>query len=175
MKTILLVISLAALTACSHDNETDNKDLLMHTDFDSLVGWVPEAPSLSKGQAHSGHYSLKVDKGLEFSLGYSAVLGQMSSTRLRGVHMEAWAFLPTKDSKARLGFIVKDAVGGKDLLGDGLDLQDQVKDPGKWTKISKDFTFPATASYTSQLLMFMWGPGANGPIYLDDLQLTALR
>lgn len=175
MKTLLLALSLALLTACGHNTEPDDKELLMYNDFDSLVGWIPEATSISKGQAHSGQYSLKVDKGQEFSLGFSSVLGQLSSTRLRGVRVEAWAYLPKKEDKARLGFIVKDAVGGKELLGDGLDLQEQVRESGKWIKISKEFTLPASASYNSQLLIFVWGPGLNGPVYLDDIQLTALR
>lgn len=175
MKNKVLLLPLLALAACGGSNQSPDKNVLMHNDFESLAGWLPDASGLAKEQAHSGQYSIKVEQGREYSLTYTTALGQLSSTRLRGVRMEAWAYLPDQDAKARVGFLVKDPADGKVLLGEGLDVHEQVKSYGKWTKISKEFTLPATASYTSQLVIFLWGPGVTKPIYLDDIQLTALQ
>ncbi len=175
VKNVFFALSLLALTACGGESETVDKNVLMHTDFDSLNGWIPASPSLTKERAHSGQYSLKVDKGQEFSLTYSAALGQLSSSRIRSIRVDAWVYLTNKDAKARWGVITKEVAGGKDLSSDGFDLQSQVKEFGKWTKVSQEFKLPAEATYTSQLVMFMWGPGLNVPVFVDDMQVTALN
>ena len=152
-----------------------DKDTVMTSDFDSLAGWVPDPSTLTKEQAHSGSYSLKVDKNHEFSLSYSAILGQLTETRLRGIKMTSWVYMPNKEATAKMGFILKDVTGGKDILSDGIELKDQVKEYSKWVQVSKDINFPASASYSSQIVIFLWRAGATGPAYIDDIQLTALR
>ncbi|GAB3239440.1 hypothetical protein GCM10027346_32730 [Hymenobacter seoulensis] len=175
MKTLIYALPLAVLVACSTDSKRPNPEVVMHNNFDSLVGWVPDASLLTKERAHSGQYSIKVDNGQDYSLTYTAPLGQLSETRLRGTRLEAWVFMTDKDAKARLGFLVKDPENKNVILNDGLDLREQVKESGEWVKISKDFTFPPTVNYTSSLVIFLWGPEIKRPIYLDDIQLTALR
>ncbi|WP_310396172.1 hypothetical protein [Hymenobacter sp.] len=176
MKNLFFALPMAALAACGNDDSTaPSKDAILTTDFESLVGWVPDPSTITKEKAHSGLYSLKVDQNHEFSLSYSVILGQLSSTRIRGIKMDAWAYMPNKEATAKLGFILKEAAGGKDILGDGIELGSQVKEYGKWVKISKEVNFPASAGYSSQIVMFLWRAGSTGPAYVDDIQLTALR
>lgn len=147
----------------------------MSADFDSLIGWIPDPSTVTQEKAHSGRYSLKVEPGHDFSLTYSAVLGQLSSTRIRGVKVDAWAYMPNKDAAAMLTFVVKDVAGGKDILNDYLKLPEQVKEYGKWVKVSKEITLPPATNYSSQIVVYLWRAGATGPAYIDDIQLTALR
>lgn len=176
MKKLFFALPLLALAACGKDNSTaENPDVLMTADFDSLVGWIPDASTVTKEKAHSGAYSIKVDPSHEYSLTYTNSLGQLSSSRIRGVKLDAWAFMPNKDATAKLGFLVKDATDGKVALGEGIELKDQVKEYGKWVKISKEINFPASANYSSQIVIFLWKAGSTGPAYVDDIQLTALH
>lgn len=178
MKYLLLALaSAASLTACSGDNSTaaPDKDTLMHNDFESMVGWIPDAVALTKDKAHSGVYSLKVDKQHEYSLGYNYLLGQLSPTRLRGIRVDAWAYAPEKNPAAQLRMAVNNAVGGTPIASEGIEFNSQVKEYGKWVKVSKEFDFPSTASYTSQLVIYLWSAGGTNPAYIDDIQVTALR
>lgn len=176
MKNILLALPLAALFACgSDDSAKDAKDVMMNADFDSLVGWVPDPSTLTKEKAHSGAYSLKVDPTHEYSLTYSNTLGQLSGTRIRGIKVDAWAYLPSKDAAANLVFVLKDNVGGQDILNEQIGLLSQVKEYGKWVQISKEISFPASANYTSQLGVYLWRASSAVPVYVDDIRVTALR
>lgn len=182
MKYVLLAAAVAGLSACSGDNAAvgPDQDVLMHNDFESTVGWVPDATAPSAEQAHSGRYSLKVDAAHPYSLTYYSLLGKLSASRIRGLRVEGWAYTPNPAASASVGLRVgiNDAPGGKLLLGDGIAYGEQVKEAGKWTKISKEITLGPTVNYSSQLVIYLWsggtGPGA-GPAYLDDISVTALR
>ena len=178
MKYFLLALAGAAsLSACtSKDSSAEpDKDSLMHNDFEMVAGWVTDPTTLTQEQAHSGHYSLKVDKDHAYSLTYYSLLGQLSPTRIRGVRVDAWAYEPDKDNSVQLRVGINDTAGGKVIMGDGIAYNDQVSEPGKWVKISKEITFPANATYNSQLVMYLWNGSGTGAGYLDDVRLTALR
>lgn len=178
MKYVLLaLVGAASLTACSNDNSTATpaKDVVMHNDFESMVGWVPDATALTQEQAHSGHYSLKVDKDHEYSLGYNQLLGQLSPTRIRGVRIDAWAYTSEKDPVAQLRVALNSTIGGPTIASDGIGFNTEVKSYGKWVKVSKEFIFPPNVNYTTQLVMYLWSAGGPHRAYIDDVQLTALR
>jgi hypothetical protein len=147
----------------------------MHNDFESLAGWVPDAPTLTQEQAHSGHYSIKADQAHQYGLTYYSLLGHLSPVRIRGVRVEAWAYMGEGATDASLRVGVNDVAGGKMVIGDGIDYKDQVRVPAKWVKISKEITFPPNANYSSQLVIYLWNPGGSGTAYVDDMQLTALH
>jgi hypothetical protein len=172
---LLAVVGATSLSGCSNSNTKVSKDVLMHNDFESLAGWVPDAVTRKQEQAHSGHYSIKADQTHPYSLTYYSLLGQLSPTRISGVRVDAWAYMSSKDINASLRVGVNDVVGGKMVMGDGIDYNNEVQVPAKWVKISKDFAFPPTVNYSSQLVIYLWGPGGNGTAYIDDIQLTALH
>ncbi|MGI4735114.1 MAG: hypothetical protein ACRYG7_08045 [Janthinobacterium lividum] len=178
MKHLLLALAGAAsLTACSSDNPTAalGKDVLMHNDFESMVGWIPDPVALTQEKAHSGQYSIKVDQEHEYSLGYNYLLGQLSPTRIRGVRVEAWVYAPDHNPSAQIRVALNNAVGGATIMNDGIEFGAQVKDFGKWVKVSKEISFPPTANYTSQLVIYLWRGGSSSKAFMDDIQLTALR
>jgi hypothetical protein len=175
MKKLFLALPLAVLTACGSDpvSSSAGKDVLMFSDIDGMVGWLPDPSALTKGEAHSGVYSLRVDQNHEFSAGYNAIMGQLSPTRLRGVKLEAWVYATDKDAHGQLEFVIKDAAGAE-LLHDQTKLAD-VKEYGEWVPISKDIIFPPTTNYSSKITIYAWRAGATTPAYIDDIKLTALR
>jgi hypothetical protein len=175
-KLLLVLIGAASLSACSGDNSSAKlgKDVLMHNDFESMAGWIPETTALTRDKAHSGNYSVKVDQEHEYSMGYNCLLGQLTPTRIRGVRLEAWGYTPD-NMNAQLRLALNDAVGGKTFMLEGIEYGEQVKTTNKWVKISKEFIFPPNANYSSQLVVYLWRGGGNGPAYFDDVQVTALR
>lgn len=178
MKYLLFALAGAVgLSACSSGSPTaaPSKDVLMHNDFESMVGWIPDPVALTKEQAHSGVYSVKVDQEHEYSLGYNYLLGQLSPTRIRGVRVEAWVYAPDHNPSAQIRVALNDAVGGKTMMNDGVEFGSQVKEFGKWVKVSKEIAFPPTANYSSQLVIYLWRGGSSSKAFMDDIQLTALR
>lgn len=174
MKRVLLALPLAVLAACGGDSEATSKDVLMKCDFDVLNGWLPDRTSLTRDKAHSGVYSVKVEPGHDFSLNYLSSLGQLSSTRFRGVRFDAWVYLTDANSTAQVAFVTKETLDGKDLDKVYFDYS-SVKEYGKWVQVSKEVIFPAGTNFNSALLFYLWRAGATSPAYLDDVQLTALR
>lgn len=174
MKKLFLVLPLVALAACGGDSGAPDKDVLMTSDIDSMVGWLSDPGALPKGQAHSGSYCLRVDQTHEFSPGYQAVLGQLSSTRLRGVKLDAWVFATDKNSKGKLEFALRDPASGKEIFRHQMHLE-EASDFGKWVPMSQEILFPPTANYSTQLVIYVSRAEATSPAYVDDLKLTALR
>jgi hypothetical protein len=174
MKRILRVLPLALLAACGGSSSADNKDLLMKCDFDQLNGWLPDRNALTRDKAHSGAYSIKVEPGRDFSLNYLMQLGQLSTSRIRGVRFDGWVFLTDKNSTANIAFVSKESVEGKDLSTIYFGY-DSVKEYGKWVAVSKEIIFPPNTNFNSALLIYLWRGGATTPAYLDDVQLTAIR
>lgn len=175
MKQLFLALPLAVLTACGSNSASSSagKDVLMFSDIDGMVGWLPDPSVITKGEAHSGDYSLRVDQTHEFSPGYTAIMGQLSPTRLRGVKLEAWVYATDKNAAGKLEFVLKDAAGAE-LLRDQTHLE-EVKDYGSWVLVSKDIIFPPTTNYSSKITIYMSRAGATTPAYVDDIKLTALR
>ncbi|RZK15069.1 MAG: hypothetical protein EOO56_23670 [Hymenobacter sp.] len=175
MKKLFLALPLVALAACGGgDSTASDKDVLMTSDIDSMVGWLGNPSDLPKGEAHSGNYSLRVDKNHEFSPGYTAILGQLSTTKLRGVKFDAWVYATNKDASGKLEFVLKETAGGKEIMHEQVNLND-VKDYGKWTLVSKEIIFPPNANYLSQVVIYVSRANSTSPAYVDDLKLTALR
>jgi hypothetical protein len=176
MKKIFLALALATLAACGNDNPNPTlrgKDVLMTSDIDSLTGWIADPNALKPGPAHSGKYALRVDQDHEFSPGYTAVLGQLTDTSIRGVRLEAWVYATDSNSSGKLEFVLREA-DGKEMLRDLTQL-DEVKSFGKWVPISKEIIFPPKVNHTAQVVLYVSRADARTPAYVDDLKLTALR
>ncbi|MGI4820618.1 MAG: hypothetical protein ACRYFV_05345 [Janthinobacterium lividum] len=175
MKNLLLALALTALVACGNDKSVAeaNEDVLMSSNIDSLAGWISDPNAITKGEAHSGQYSLRVDQNREFSAGYVQTLGLLSPTRIRGIRLAVWAYVPNKDATAKIEFMIKDA-SGKLLLLDQTKLE-EVKKYGEWVEINKVIMLPPETNYSSQINMHMSRSGATSPVYLDDIKLSAIR
>ncbi|MBC6700481.1 carbohydrate binding domain-containing protein [Hymenobacter puniceus] len=176
MKKLVPFLGLACLmlSACSGSDSAaaDPAKLITANDFESVDGWMPATPALTREQAHSGKHSTKVDGGVEFSIGYSNMLGKLSPSRLRKIKVHAWVYLPSNKSQARLGVQVTDPATSKEIFGDGITLTDQVKEYKKWTEVSKEITFPENIAASQVLRVFLWRAAAADAAYMDDISLT---
>lgn len=178
MKSLLyagLALSLAACSPSGSDQAAAG-DYITRNDFESMMGWLPDATALTKEHAHSGSYATMVNPDKEFSLTYNAMLGDMSPHKLRGVTVEAWVFLSDDKGSAKLGLQVVDPdQDNKEVFGDGINLSEQVKEYNTWTKVSKEFLLPDNVTYTQRLKVFLWRSDAASPVYLDDLTIKGLE
>lgn len=147
----------------------------MTTNFETLYGWLPAPQSdlLSREQAHSGTYSIKVDPQHEYSLTYRAALGALHDTRISKMKVSAWVFVP--DAQAQATLVVAIAGQGakpENLLWEGITLQQEVAgEYGRWVKISRKLTLPAEADATNQLSIYLWRTGGDKAVFLDDVIL----
>lgn len=178
-KTLLSLGTLAALSLAScgsKDDASADPNVLVDTNFDTMAGWIPAAQrvTLSRDQAHSGHYALMVDGSNEYSLGYHALLGQLHPTRIKKIKVAAWVYVTEAGSKASLVTTVGNpaAPDEKPLLWEALEIGN---DPvfGKWVEVSKVITLPESTGPANSLGFYLWRTGGDKPVYLDDLRVTA--
>ena len=165
---------LLTLNACSSDNkQTIPENRVTLNDFEALDGWMPAVP-LTAERAHSGRYSIKVDKDAEYSLGYSNPLGKVSPTKIKKLTINAWALRTGSEAKAVIVVeITNPANPTAKPYWQSMDMYQQVKTFNTWTKVTKDFELPATILPTSQLRVYMWRAGAPGQAtFLDDFEIT---
>jgi hypothetical protein len=178
MKPLFFITALAGLTACSSDSASEYQrqsgpNVLTDTSFEEVLGWGGIDPSmLTRERAHTGVFSMRVDKDHEYSLTYDVALGKMSPRKVKKIKLNAWVFLPSENTKAILGVQVIDPdQGNKETFGDGLKME-TVHDYNKWVQIEKEMELPESLAPTHHLKLFLWRAAAVDPVYVDDLRLS---
>lgn len=166
------VAGLFLAVSCGGSSSSNNANLIAFNDFEAVVGWMADPGTISREQAHSGHYSVKVDGAHEFGMGYSLPLGKATARKPHVVRISAWVFMTDEKSVARLGLQLFDPATGKETFGDGINFIDQVKTYNKWVEITKDIKLPDNAASTQELRVFLWRGSATTPAYMDDLRVT---
>jgi hypothetical protein len=176
MRNLLYGVLALALVSCGEKAANKPAGLLAENDFESLDGWSSGVnnPSLTKEQAHSGVYSVKVNPGIDYSLGYNNQLGKVSATRIHKMKLHAWVRLPNDKTTVLLVGEVKNEGAPKSVVWEGLDLLKEAQTKGfdKWIEVEKTFDLPESVTYNSQLLVYLWRGGSTQPAYLDDLQIS---
>ncbi|MBT9392997.1 carbohydrate binding domain-containing protein [Hymenobacter sp. NST-14] len=173
-RSLLSAVCCAGLVSCSDSKPEDlPENVITHNDFESMVGWAPANPSLTTVKAHSGRYSLKVDNGVEYGLGYAVPLVQASPTRLQKMTVSAWVLLVAKDAKANLVVEIKNpADDSQKIFWEALELGQEVKQINEWKKVEKTFTLPTTIEPTYELRVYLWRGEASEPVFLDDMVIS---
>ena len=167
-----LPLAALALPGCGSDKPaTDDPNSIAFNDYESVMGWQPDANAVTREQAHSGKYSVVVNGGKEFAMGYTLPIGKATARRPHTLEIKGWAFMTDAKSTARLGLLVREPGTNKEIYGDGIDFKDAVKESKKWVEISKQITLPATISSNQELCVFLWRGNAGSPAYLDDLSI----
>lgn len=174
MKKVLYALLAVALFSCGGSKEKP-KGLLIENDFEAMDGWANGCTnaSLNKEKAHSGVYSLKVNPGMDFSMGYSNQLGKLSPSRVKKMKVHAWVFVPNDKALATLVTEMKNPGEEKSAFWDGIDLVKEAKVNGfnKWIEVEKTQELPESANFNSQLLFYLWRGSSTQPVYMDDVQL----
>ncbi|TGD78530.1 hypothetical protein [Hymenobacter wooponensis] len=177
MKNFLWVAALIGLAACSSSDEKKvDANTLTSTSFEEIAGWGVDMGTLSRERAHTGVYALKVDNAHDFSLTYDVVVGQVSPRKIKKINVHGWVFLPSTNTNAILGLQVTDpSQDNKAIWGDGIKMDEAVKDYNKWVEVSKDMEMPAELAPTHHLKMYLWRAGAIDPVYADDLSIQVIE
>lgn len=177
MKKIAYAALALFLASCADDAAKAPADQISFNDFEAVEGWSAGAPvpSLTKERAHSGAFAVRVGSGVDFSLGYNNVLGKISSTRLRKIKVQAWVFVPSAQADCILVTQLHSNEQNKDILWDGLNITKMAKEVNKWVLVEKEITLPETATYTNQLLVYLWRSASPQPTYLDDLRISRVE
>ena len=161
---------LLAASACSSNSAKPENELLSN-DFESLTGWSAEHPSLTREKAHSGQYSIKIQKGIDYSLTYRNILGKISPNRIDKLRIKAFVYL-TKPTQASLAVqLMQSATDGTSIFNQAIILSSKVKNMNEWTKIDEVVDLPANAAPGNELRIYTWGASNDEVVYLDDLQV----
>lgn len=177
MKNFTFLLGLALLAACSSSDDKSAVEpgttVITQNDFESLAGWNTAPTALFRGKAHSGSYALKVDQEHEFSTTFDMALGFATPTRIKTLHLEAWAMLPGQKSTGVLGIQIVDPETNAQVHSFGIKLAEVVKARNKWEKVEADYELPATITSAQHLRLSLWRADAAEVVLVDDIKLTA--
>ncbi|UOQ66037.1 hypothetical protein [Hymenobacter volaticus] len=173
MRKLLYTLLVIGVASCGEKKAEVPANQLAGNDFESIEGWMGDNTpnSLTKEKAHSGRYAIKVDPGVEYSMGYNNLLGKLSASRLRKIKVHAWVNLPNGKSDAVLVTSVADPnnPAAKPIVWEGLKLTDKVKSFNKWVEVEKEITLPDNVTYNNKMNVYLWRGGAPETTFLDDL------
>jgi hypothetical protein len=174
---VTLLLAGTLLSGCNgsspHQTASANDKTLVSTDFDEFRGWISNADSsLSNRQAYSGRYSLTIGGGREYGLTFKYPLGELAAVKPRTLHVQAWVRVEETTTPAQLVVEVVKPVTNERVFWKGIHLFGGSK-PGKWTKLDTDLVMPDNIAFDHILGVYLWGNGAQKPVYLDDLKITS--
>lgn len=174
LRLLLSASLLAGVASCkSESSESIPANRLASNDFEAVEGWGVNSSSITTAKAHSGRYSVKVDKESEFSVGYRNTLLRMSNTKISKLHVHGWALMT--GAKAKAVIVVQISEPGKPgppTYWQALDIKGELKTLNHWTEIEKNFDLPANLAPNQEIQVYMWRTSPDDATYLDDLELT---
>lgn len=169
----LTLSAVLGLASCSNSSEvTAPANRISFNNFEAIDGWGETFPSLTNVQAHSGHYAIKVDQGVDYSLGYTNLLGRASSTKFTKLVVHGWVYAAGPNATAAL--VVQVTVPEKNnrqLFWQAADLLQEATKIKEWREFRHEFTLPDSVDAGHQLKVYMWRRGGEQPTYLDDLDI----
>lgn len=178
MKKIAILLGFSLLAACSSKDDSASisaDKIITRNDFEALAGWNTDMNLLDEGRAHSGKYAIKVNKDHEFSLTFDMMLGKATSSKIKTVRLEGWAYLPSDRATGVLGVQIIGPDGNAQLFGDGIRLGEVVKSYGKWVKVSKDIVLPDTITALDHIRLSLWRADASDEVLIDDVTLSIVK
>ena len=179
-KSFLFSACALALAACGGNESVIDSDpnVLMHTDFEGLDGWLPsdKTRSLTQEKAHSGKTSMRVDATHEYSLSFSEPLGQLHDAQPKKIIVSAWTFVPDAQAAASLvASISNPASPDKPLLWQAIILSKESTPYGEWKEVSQTITVPANVGSANKLSIYLWRTSGTSPVYVDDIKATLVE
>ena len=178
---LFTLVGCVGLAACSAAPEGKwIGDIVTANDYEAAAGWVPGATSVTRDHAHSGRFADHVDATHNYGLTYQSIMAEASVHPLRGLDLEAWAYVagPPPQTPAVVQVQVWAHGPGQDpapLFSEGLALAALVPDSSKWTRVRQRFQLPPNLPYDANLRIFLAGNGCRRPVYLDDIRVKALE
>lgn len=173
----LAVGILGLLSGCQRSSDvppvgSGNKEWVRQ-DFENLWGWLGKdnAASLTQEKAHSGRFSMKTGPGLDYSLSFSAPLDQLTQTKPRKLHIQAWVWVPNERCKTTLVL----AVGGPKgtTSWQGVNLSNKVSGYNSWQQLDTNVLMSPNITSEDALNVYLWQQDSNdNPVYLDDLVIS---
>ena len=161
-----------AAASCSGGTKATPENLIAKNDYESIDGWCEHSVSLSTTKAHSGRFSSKVDREIEYGIGYRNTLLKVSNSKLSKLHVHGFGLVTGNKAKAVLVVQITDPATGAQIFWQALDLKGEIKTLNHWTEFDKDFVLPATITSAQELRVYMWRTSPDDATYLDDLEIT---
>jgi hypothetical protein len=146
--------------------------LVYLNDMESVKGW--QAISLSRWPVHGGWYSNKLDTAHAYGASFKLPFKEIFSGKLEKVKVSLWVYFTAK-SNATLVMEIKDAKE-KQLSWNALKMEDQVKQPWKWQKVTAEFSLkiPFSKDPENIVNIYPWDNGGKD-IYVDDILIEFVK
>jgi len=150
-------------------------NLITRNDFEAVQGWLPDSPSLTTEQAHSGRFSLRVNPAVEYSMGYVMPLQAIGLQPGKRIRVSGWGRRSSFQCKAVVIVQVIDPdKGATPIHWQAIGLHTRIKTLNYWTPFSETVEIPAGAGPQARLQVYLWRTAPLDTMYLDDLEISRI-
>jgi len=126
---------------------------------------------LCSDAAHSGHGSLRMDRGFEFSPGVTLPYREVSRADLVWIRASAWVWFSGRAEELATGLVITCNRRGKAFKYRILDLGKQSLAPGTWNEVTMDYRTPYFEDKNETLQVYFWHRG-DKELLIDDFEIT---
>ncbi len=169
MKKIgFIAIVSVLLISCGKTEEKKNFIWETSSNLDANNFWI-NSVTLTKGNAHSGLFSSKIDTLIEYGIGIAAKFNDLSEKLPKKVNVHCWIYSTVPNLDA--GLVCDPNNNGQSLNWQSFNLQPIIQKANEWTEFKTSFDLPEEITPDTELKLFFWNP-KKMTYYVDDLEIS---
>jgi hypothetical protein len=127
--------------------------------------------NLCRDTAHSGNFSLRMSRKLEFSPGVNIPYKDLSEKDFAWVRANAWIYFTGKPEEIACGLVITCNQNGEAYKYRILELEKQNLSPGVWNQVTMDYVTPFFVDKSNSMQVYFWYRGGKD-ILVDDFEIT---
>ena len=135
--------------------------------------WINTNTIGYNGGGHTGDLSSKVDSANQFSFGFSKLISEISDNPVKKIKISVWVKLENLEKKVALVIAITDK-DNKKIFWESQDVNPDVKEINKYSKISAEFKLPEFKNEGALARVYVWNPNGN-VANVDDFEIQFLE
>lgn len=170
MNKLYIYIGIAIIFfSCGEKQNKDNSLFTTANNFDAHFFWI-NTNTITRVKSNSGFYSAKIDTAVEFGIGISARIEELTGSVVPGkVEVRCRIFSPVSKPDAS---IVVDPVANNQTLGwQSHNINEDIIKPNEWTEVTANFKLPENITPDTELKIYFWNPNKM-LFYVDDIEIS---
>lgn len=166
--TSLLLVSIVLLISCGKNNENSNSLWNVKSNLDDVNIWI-NSNTLCQGNAHSGLFSSKIDSLVEYGIGISVKLQDMTTSVPKKANVHCWIY--SNEPNLDASIVCDPNLNGQCLNYQNFNLQTSIPKSNEWIEFKTSFDLPENITPDTDLKIYFWNPSKK-TFFVDDFEVS---
>lgn len=165
---ILFVFTCLIIFSCGKKEEAGNELFRASNNLDESTLWL-NTNTIVKSTAHSGLYSCKLDTNVEYGIGISTKVKDLTDKLPKKVFIKCWVYSTIANLDASI--VCNPLLNSQVVDWKNYDLKKDISKANEWIEINTSFDLPKNMTPDTELRIYIWNPKKMS-FFVDDLEFS---